>query len=123
MHDRGICHGDINGGNVLIFRDETGIIAKWTDFGLGYVSLRGEFTPSADLTDETLERRKQIDCTKLYSILHFIWEGLNINELDEYMQNLCNQFIEMKREIRKQKDLDIVLNTYGDLFRWTDRML
>ncbi len=43
LHQRDVIHGDVHTGNALLYRHDDELVAKWTDFGLGYVGSNKQY--------------------------------------------------------------------------------
>ena len=118
LHDYGISHGDIHLGNVLIFKNNDNIVAKWTDFGLAYVTSKNQFKYMTKYSNEesvAIGNRFKTDCEKFGTVLENIWENLKRRTVRKSQLPLVERHKQLVGAMKRAFHLDQVLEKFPDL--------
>ena len=115
LHDMGITHGDIHLGNVLLFREDNRIVAKWADFGMGFIGQSDRFLPTSRQNLSNLLMKKRRDCEKLAYVYRRIWDFYNPDIDSEELKQLGERFIQFIACVRDGRDLDSAQQQFSDI--------
>ena len=126
LHDKNIAHGDIHMGNILVFKEED-VIAKWTDFGLAFVSGKGEYTYNSRARQRQIQnmlaKRIQTDCERFANIVWQIMRGRKRDQESQDIRHMIDRYWEMIDSLRKAKNLNEILQQYQDILAYSERMI
>ena len=127
LHDSSIAHGDIHAGNVLIFKEDGDIVAKWTDFGLAFVSGKGEYIFNSKAksrkTQRMLAKRIEKDCKLFANILTEIWKNRKREKEHDHVRQLCDRYTKIIDALKNVKNLDQILVQFKDILVYNERLV